>query len=83
MLGDWLLAIGGEGSGVYKKPVVVAQRVGDDSSGRKMRLPSSVLTVAGSEGLLWRGRASQSPVVGLPCRWYQSDPREPIIKDEF
>ena len=52
--GYWLLAIGGEGSGVYKKPVVVAQRVGDDSSGRKMRLPSSVLTVAGSEGLLWR-----------------------------
>lgn len=58
MLGLWLLAYGdwwgGEGSGVYKKPVVVAQRVGDDSSGRKMRLPSSVLTVAGSEGLLWR-----------------------------
>ena len=37
-----------------EKPVVVAQRVGGDSSGGKMRLPSSVLTVAGSEGLLWR-----------------------------
>lgn len=32
ILGFWLLAIGGEGRGVYKKPVVVAQRVGDDSS---------------------------------------------------
>jgi len=55
MLGDWLLAIGfWWGGECTKKPVVVAQRVGDDSSGGKMRLPSSVLTVAGSEGLLWR-----------------------------
>ena len=57
MLGFWRLAIGfwrWVGRGVYKKPVVVAQRAGDDSSGGKMRLPSSVLTVAGSEGLLWR-----------------------------
>lgn len=55
MLGDWLLAFGDWWGGEStKKPVVVAQRVGDDSSGGKMRLPSSVLTVAGSEGLLWR-----------------------------
>ena len=55
MLGDWLLAFGDWWGGeCTKKPVVVAQRVGDDSSGGKMRLPSSVLTVAGSEGLLWR-----------------------------
>lgn len=42
-------AIGGE-----EKPVVVAQRVGADSSEWKMRLPSPVLAVAGSEGLFWR-----------------------------